>query len=185
MAITLIRVINEQTISSPSILLDKLDDGQANTEGYAQRAKLQVYVPYSNPVDPTVKGYVDLIPTDRVLLSANNGTIAGLAASSPARISVAAVNSALLATPTITAAANAAGNTTIDGTTFLSVTPDVTYVTFENLVGATETVSQSVFTTHTAVQIVVPDAALSIGVPAVGWLVTVQSNSRQSAQFTM
>lgn len=184
MAITLIRVTNEQTINS-SILLDKLDDGQANTEGYAQRAKLQVYVPYSNPADPTVKGYVDLIPTDRVLLSTDRGTIAGLASATPNRVAVAAVNSALLTTAVITNAANAAGSTTIDGTTFLSVSPDVTYVTFENLVGVTETVSQSVFSVHTAIQIVVPDAALSIGVPGVGWKVTVFANSKSSNQFTL
>lgn len=182
MSITLIRVTNEQKISR-NILLDKLDDGQSNTEGYAQRAKLQVYVPYSNPLDTSVKGYVDLIPTDRVLLSADKGTIKGLETDS--YVSVAAVNSALLATPVVTAGTNAAGSTTIDGTTFLSVSPDVTYVTFENLAGATETVAQSVFSLHTAIQIVVPDAALSIGAPVVGWKVTVQSNSKQSNQFTL
>lgn len=182
MSITFIRVTHEQKVSN-SILLDKLDDGQANTEGYAQRAKLQVYVPYSNPLDSTVKGYVDLVPTDRVLLSTDRGTIKGL--QTDTWVSVAAVNSALLATPVITAASNAAGSTTIDGTTFLSVSPDVTYVTLENLAGVTQTIPQSAFSGHIVTQIVIPDAAVSIGVPVAGWKATVQSNSKTSNQFTL
>lgn len=182
MPITLIRVVNQQTINR-SILLDKLDDGQANTEGYANLPKQQVYVPYSNPLDTSVKGYVDLVPTDRVLLSANNGTIAGL--KTAGRTDHFAFSSALVTTPVISGAAHAGTDTTIDGTTFLSVTPDVTYVTFESPGGVTQKVPSSAFTTFTATQIIVPDAAVTIGSPVAGWKVTVQANSKSSNQFTV
>jgi hypothetical protein len=177
MPITLIRVVNEQTINR-SLLLDKLDDGQANTEGYANLPKQQVYVPYSNPLDATVKGYIDFIPSDRVLLSANHGTIHGLAASG--KISTFAFSSTLVATPVVSAVSNLGTDTTIDGTTFLSVTPDVTYVKFTNTTGATQIVPSSAFSGFSAVQIVVPDAAVTIGTPTEGWTVTVQANSKLS-----
>lgn len=182
MPITLFRVINQQTINR-SILLDKLDDGQANTEGYAQRAKQKVYVPYVNPIDTAVKGYTDLVPTDRVLLSTNHGTIKGL--SDEGRVSFFAFSSGLIATSVVTSAVNAVGFTTIGGTTFLSVTPDLTYVTFTNLVGVTQIVPQSAFSVHTAISIVVPDGAVAIGVPGVGWKVQVKANSRLSNLFTL
>src|SRR5271154_4303279 len=77
---TSIRVTNSQVLNR-SILIDKIDRSQGNTEGYAQLAKFAVYVPYTNPVDPTVKGYIDLPPTDEVMLSLNEpkGTLAYLA----------------------------------------------------------------------------------------------------------
>jgi hypothetical protein len=177
MPITLIRVINQQTINR-SILLDKLDDGQSNTEGYANLPKQQVYVPYSNPANVAVKGYVDLVPTDRVLLSADRGTIAGL--KSAGRTDHFAFNSALISTPTVSAVSNLGTDTTIDGTTFLSVTPDVTYVKFTNTLGASQFVPSSAFSVFNATQIVVPDAAVSIGTPGEGWTVAVVANSKTS-----
>jgi len=192
MPITLIRVVNQQKIDR-SILIDKLDDGQANTEGYAYISKQQVYVPYwndkkdvqGNPIDPTVKGYVDYVPTDRVLLSADEGTIEGLARDG--WITTFAFNSALIAAPTVNAAVNAVGATTIGsaGTTFPSISPDITYVTFTNLALATQKIPQSAFTSLIPNQIVVPDAAVAIGVPGVGWKVTVQANSKVSNTFTL
>lgn len=177
MSITLIRVVNQQTINR-SLLIDKLDDGQANTERYAQFAKQQVYVPYSNPLDTSVKGYVDFVPSDRVLLSADRGTIAGLA--SAGKISTFAFDSALKTTSTVTAASNLGTDTTIDGTTFLSVTPDVTYVKFTNLAGVSQMVPSSAFSVFTNTQIVVPDAAVTIGTPTDGWTIQVKANSKLS-----
>ena len=182
MAINLIRVVNQQTLVR-SILLDKIDRSQGNSTGYASKAKLKVYVPYSNPVDSSVKGYTDLVPTDEVLLSSSKGTISGLAAKGYVTYSV--VSSALLTTAIVTSASHAATNTTINGTTFLSVSPDVTYVTFTNLVGATQKVPRTAFGSITAIQIVVPDAAVTIGTPGVGWKVTVQANSKSSNTFTL
>jgi hypothetical protein len=66
-----VRVINGQTTFGNSVLLDKIDrtSGQFETDlTYAQTGKQKVYVPYVNPLDPTVPGYIDMIPTDEVLL---------------------------------------------------------------------------------------------------------------------
>lgn len=190
MPITLIRVINNQKIDR-SILLDKLDDGQANTEGYAYNAKQQVYVPFWNdkkdsngdPIDSSVKGYVDYVPTDRVLLSADHGTIEGMVAKG--WVTAFSFSSLLIAAPIVTGAVNAAGATTIGGSTFSSLPPDITYVTFTNLALATQKIPQSAFTSLLPNQIVVPDAAVTIGVPGIGWKVTVQANSKASNTLTL
>ena len=185
MSITLIRVVNQQTIRR-SILLDKLDDGQANTPGYANRPKQKVYVPYSNLVDPSVKGYVDLVPSDRVLLSADRGTIKGLTKKSPPYISTFAFASALIATPTIASAVHSGitHDTTINGTTYFSVTPDVTYVTFQNMTNGSQVVPFSAFSAFSDTQIKVADGTVTIGVPGTGWVVTVQANSK-TVSFTL
>jgi hypothetical protein len=187
MPILLTRVVNEQTIvGSASILLDKIDKSQGNSDSppYAQRAKQKIYVPYVNPVDPTVKGYVDMVQSDEVLLAMEpHGTIGGL--ESDGIVTVTVFSSVLIATPTVTSAANALGDTTINGTTYLSLSPDITYVDFTNLTGVTQRVAQAVFTTHTAVQIVVPDTEITIGAPGVGWTVQILSNSKSSAIFTL
>ena len=87
MTATLVRVINGQKLPR-SILLDKIDRSQGNFDKprpYAQAAKQAIYVPYVNPVDPTVPGYVDLVPTDEVLLQLNlpKGVIYQLSVSPP------------------------------------------------------------------------------------------------------
>lgn len=182
MSVNLIRVVNQQTIVR-SILIDKIDRSQGNFTGYAQRAKQKVYVPYSNPVDSSVKGYIDLIPTDEVLLSADSGTIKRLA--DVGKVSKAVVSSALLTTPVISSASHGGSDTTINGTTFLSVSPDVTYVIFTNLVGATQKVASGLFGSFTNILAVVPDSAITIGTPTTGWKVQVQANSKLSNQFTL
>lgn len=183
MSIQLVRVINQQILNR-SILLDKIDRSQGNFTSYAQRAKQKLYVPYKNPLDLAVKGYVDLVPTDEVLLHLrNDGVIKKLADSGYASYSQ--FSSSLITTPVITAATNAAGDTTIDGTTFFSVSPDVTYVTFTNLIGQTQKVPQSAFGSYTTLQIMIPDLAILIGAPTTGWKVTVQSNSKTSNQYTI
>jgi hypothetical protein len=182
MSLSYIRVVNQQVLNR-SILIDKVDRSQGNFSGYANRAKQKVYVPYVNPVDTAVKGYLDMVPTDEVLLSADAGTIKKL--STRGYVTFTAVAATLLATPVVTSASHAATNTTINGTTFLSVSPDITYVRITNLSSVTQVIPQSAFTTHTALQIIIPDAAVTIGTPGVGWKVIVQSNSRLSAQFTL
>lgn len=108
MTATLIRVVNSQTLVR-SILLDKIDRSQANFEtgiSYAQLAKQKLYVPYSNPLDPTVAGYLDLVPTDEVLLQVNQpkGVIAQL--SNAGRVSFYAHAGSLTATPAIASCAH-------------------------------------------------------------------------------
>jgi hypothetical protein len=195
MGILLTRVVNEQQVvgsapygANPSLLLDKIDKSQGNSENppYAQIEKQQIYVPYWNPLDTTVKGYSDFVQSDEVLLAMEaDGVIGRL--ETDGYVSVTVFDSDLIATPTVTSAANAAGTTTIGGTTFLSLTPDVTYATFVEPGGASQTIPQTAFTGHTAIQIQIPDAAVTIGggVPGVGWTVTIQSNSKQSNTFTL
>jgi len=191
MTINLVRVINQQTLPQGlsrdgSILLDKIDRSQGNSDSppYAQLAKQQVYVPYKNPLNAAVKGYVDLVPTDDVLLAAEaDGSIGGLAAAG--RVAVAIVASNLVATPTVSAA-NHADPMVIAGTGFLSVAPDLTYVELTNLSGVKQTIPSSAFTggaPDSQVQIRIPDSSI-VGSPAAGWKVRVFANSKWSNQFT-
>lgn len=187
MAIQYLRVVNEQTLNR-SILLDKIDRAQGNFEGYAQRVrhKEQVYVPYSNPLDPNVKGYSDLIAGDEVLLQAEaDGVIGGLVTAG--KVSAALVLSTLVAAPTLaTGVSNTpAGESTYTGTTFLSVSPDITYLELTDLTGAIQVIDESQFTTtHTQTTIVIPDANVT-GTPAAGWKARVFANSQWTDQVTL
>lgn len=182
MSVNLIRVVNQQLIGR-SILIDKIDRSQGNFSGYAQRAKQKVYVPYANPLDSAVKGYVDLIPTDEVLLSADSGTIKGL--KDEGYVDFAVVSSSLLAAPVATEATNGEGATLITGTTFVSVSPDVTYVYLTNLAGATQKIPQSAFSSQSGTEIVIADGTVTIGTPTDGWKVRVQANSKLSDEVTI
>lgn len=183
MPATLLRVVNQQTVRR-SILLDKIDKSQGNFSGYAHRAKQKVYVPYVNPLDTSVKGYVDLVPTDEVLLqTAPKGVIAGLVAAG--RVTTTVFNSSLTVAPVVTSASHSPGVTTVNGTTFLSLLPDVTYVTLTNLGGSSQVIPQSSFATHTNTQITINDAVVTIGTPTTGWKVKVQANSKVSNTFTL
>lgn len=194
MTITLARVVNEQTLPQGisrdgSILLDKIDKSQGNSEQppYAQVPKQKIYVPYANPADTGVKGYVDLVMTDEVMLQlAANGSIGGLAGKTPPDVSVALVASNLIATAVVTAAvsgAPGAGDITITGTTFLSVAPDRTRVYLTDLTGAVQIIEQANFNTHTATSIIILNAQLA-GAAAPGWKVRVFANSKFSNEFT-
>lgn len=183
MSINLCRVVNQQK-RVRSILLDKIDVSQGNSEGYAQRTKQKVYVPYVNPLDTAVKGYVDLVETDEVLLAmATKGSIGGL--STAGEVTFAVVASSLLTTPVVTAGSNAAGTTTITGTTFVSVAPDLTYATLTNLTGGTQKIPQSAFNSIGATSITILDGAVTIGTPTTGWKVKIQANSKSSNLFTL
>jgi hypothetical protein len=278
MTATLFRVVNQQTINR-SILLDKIDRSQGNFEGYARRAKQKLYVPYSNPLDSSVKGYVDLVPTDEVLLHTGpKGVITKMVAAG--KVTLTAFNSSLTATPTVTAAAHsaaapiggqtgsaatiatavsgkatitgltgmttnsvgrdlvitggaiAANNgtfritdyvsatsvkisnsaatsvgetnngsigwteqsealTTVTGTTFLSLAPDISYVTLTNLGGSSQIITDAAIiaagppSAFGNTSIVIQDALVTIGTPTTGWTVKVQANSKQSNTFTL
>ncbi len=106
MSTTLFRVVNQGLVAN-SILIDKIDRSQGNSLGYAQKAKQAVYVPYKNPLDTTVRGYIDMVPTDEVLLSmSGNGTLAEL--KSNGYVTVTGFSSALKARAVITAASHSA-----------------------------------------------------------------------------
>jgi hypothetical protein len=182
MSINLIRVINQQTLVR-SILIDKIDRSQGNFSGYANRAKQKVYVPYSNPLDTAVKGYVDLTPTDEVLLSADAGTIKKLA--SAGKVATAVVSSALIAAPVISAADEDNVDIDITGTTFFSVAPDRVYVHLTNLAGATQIIRDENFDTWSNTAIKILFGVVTIGTPTAGWKVKVFANSKFSNEFTM
>jgi hypothetical protein len=157
---------------------------------HAQTAKQKVYVPYSNPLDSSVKGYIDMVPTDEVLLAlASKGVLAGLAARG--EVSTTLFSSALIAAPTITSASNALGLTTVNGTNFLSLAPDITYVTLTSPGGSSQVITDTDLITAgppntiSAIKIEIDDALVTIGTPGVGWKVTVQANSKRTAIFTL
>jgi hypothetical protein len=191
MTIQLVRVINQQTLPrglsrDGSILLDKIDRSQGNSSSppYAQLAKQKVYVPYSNPLDTSVKGYVDLVPTDDVLLaSESDGSIGGLVTAG--RVTASVVASNLIAAPTLSGATNA-NPTVLTGTTLLSVSPDVTYAELTNLSGTKQLIPSSAFTgTFNSTTASIPDSAVTIGTPTSGWKVRVFANSKWSNQVTV
>ena len=140
----MLRLIHSQTVQG-AILVDDIDDGLPNKnvhrlgssgdprayvrDGYANKPKQPVYIPRTKPTDSSIAGFIDLDETERVLLSAENGKVAGL--QTAGLISVVSLTEADLATPVITGVtldSPAAGDVTIDGTGFLSVTPDITSV---------------------------------------------------------
>lgn len=102
-----IRVVNQQVLPR-SLLIDKVDHSQGNFSGYAQRAKRKVYVPYVSVNDSTVKGYLDMVPTDEVLLALNtsHGVLAKLV--TRGYITATPFAASLILAPVVSAATHAA-----------------------------------------------------------------------------
>lgn len=189
MSITLARVVNEQVLPQGisrdgSILLDKIDKSQGNSENppYAQNSKQTLYVPYVNPLDVAVKGYVDLVQTDEVMLNLDpvTGSIGALANTTPPHVAVTLLDSALIAASTLTSATDNVGNVTLAGLVFLSVAPDRTRVILTNASGAQQTIEEGDFDTHNATTIIILDGVIS-GAPATSWFAQVFANSKLSA----
>ena len=141
----MLRLIHSQT-QQGALLVDDIDDGLPNKtahrmgstadpkayarDGYANKPKQSCYIPRVKPTDSTIAGYIDLEETARVLHSAGGGKILGLQAAS--LISVVSFVESDLDAPVITGVtldSPAAGDVTIDGTSFLSVLPEITSVT--------------------------------------------------------
>ena len=193
MSATLFRVVNQGLVKN-SLLIDKVDFSTGNSEkrSHARTPKQAVYVPLLNPKDKTVRGYIDMIPTDEVLLSLQGkGTLAQLVAKG--YVSVTPFNSSLVATPVITAAVHSGSpnKTTITGTTMASLAPDVTYVTLTNLTGGTQTLTDQQIiaagapSSFSSTSIVIADALLTIGTPTTGWKVQIRANTKSSNVFTL
>jgi len=140
----MLRIIHAQTVGGP-LLLDDIDDGLPNKQvkrlgssadpnayardGYANAPKQPCYIPYTNLADSTQPGYIDLEETSRVTHSAHSGKVKGFQDSG--MVTVVSFLASDLTTPVITDAeidVPAAGDLTIDGTDFLSISPDVTVV---------------------------------------------------------
>jgi hypothetical protein len=271
--VALVRVINLQVLPR-SILLDKIDrtSGQFETDiTYAQTGKQAVYVPQKNPIDPTVNGYIDLVPTDEVLLQVNqpdgvivqladagyvsyfahsgtltqtpvisasapvvakSGTAGNFAASvgssaaftdavfvagfastdvgSPLTVSVASVpanegtyeilsdtNATTVELVTSTALVETANTDTwstpgglpITGTTFLSLTPDHTYVILTNATGGVQTITDTAIIAAkgmvSATRIFVPESLIVGGPATSSWKVQIMANSKLSNVFSV
>jgi hypothetical protein len=209
----MLRLIHNQTIQG-GILVDDIDDGLPNKEihrlgstadpkaferdGYAGKPKQACYVPYSqtNKGFPTVPGYINLNQTNRVTFSAGKGKIMKLSkptsAGGPGLITVTSLTASQIVAPTITASAHGSP-VTVAGTTFVSVSPDITSVTFALGTGAT-TPSPATFTAAqitagggsvSATAITIPSALFTSQAPVAGNTVTVTANEQASNTFTM
>jgi len=200
----MLRLIHSQTVTG-GILVDDIDDGLPNKQvhrlgssgdpkayardGYANAEKQKCYVPRVKAGEITIPGYIDLRETPRVVLSAAKGKIAKLVTAG--RISVVSFSPSDIATPTITSGTRAtpgAGDLTLVGTGFLSVSPDVSTVrVFGTGVGDVTLTSTQVLGgtggvfTNTSIVI---DTLLIPGLQA-GNQVIVRADGLTSATFTL
>lgn len=188
---TLIRVVNQQLVAR-SLLIDKVDRSQGNFEGYAQLAKQAVYVPYSKTTDAVVKGYIDMVPTDEVLLSLDSGTLKKLAAGG--YITTTAFNSTLIATPVVSGATWNGVSTALEitGTTFTSLAPDTSKVIITDAAGtSTQTLTDAAIVAGAspsafgATSIIIDNTLITIGTPTTNWTVKVIANGKTSNTFTL
>ena len=196
----MLRLIHNQTVSG-AILVDDIDDGLPNKQvhrlgstadpnayvrdGYANKPKQPCYVPrtMANTGFPTVAGFINLNETQRVTLSAGKGKISKL--QQAGLISVVSMVAADLAAPTLATAViddPGAGDITLTGTTFLSVSPDVTTVMITGTGAVTLTAAQILTGggTVTATSIVIP-AALVPGIADTTSSVQVRANQQLTA----
>lgn len=179
----MLRVIHSQTVTG-AILVDDIDDGLPNKafhrlgtnadpkaydrETAAGAAKQPCYVPVSqaNNGFPLVPGYIDLLETQRVVYSSQQGKILKLAGAG--LVSTVDFVAADVALPTLTTADEAtpgAGDLTLTGTNFLSVAPDETTVIITGVGAITLTATQILNGSGTvgATSIVIPAALFTNG----------------------
>ena len=121
---TRIRVIHSQTTQGP-LLLNDVEDGLPR-ENFAYLYKQQVYIPRVDPVDPSIPGFTDLVPTGKVLSSVDGGVIAGLQSAGYCLAPILYDDTDTVA-PAISAAV-ISGALTITGTNMLSLAPVLTQV---------------------------------------------------------
>lgn len=202
----MLRLVHAQTVQGP-IRVDDIDDGLPNKEvhrlgssgdpkayardGYANADKQPSYVPRVKAGETTIPGFIDLRQTNRVTLSASKGKIFKLAQAG--LISIVSFLPSDLTTPVVSAAQIAnpgAGDVTITGTNFLSVSPDISTVTLRGagvgVGGITLTRTQILAGaggafTNTSIVI---DTLLAPSL-AIGDTVTVRSDGHSSNTFTI
>src|ERR1700744_4658687 len=131
-----------------AIRVDDIDDGLPNKEvhrlgskgdpkaykrdGYANATKQPCYIPRTKIGDATVAGYIDILESERVLMSAGTGKISKLVKAG--LITQATISPTDVTTPVITTATKgtpSTGDVTFVGTGFLSVAPEVSTVRFK------------------------------------------------------
>ncbi len=206
----MLRLIHAQQ-GQGALYLDDLDDGMPNKQvkrlgssgdpnaykrdGYANAAKQPCYIPRTNPTDVAQPGFIDLEETERVTHSAFNGKISGFQRAS--LLTVVSLVAGDLVAPVITNAEidlPAVGDLTIDGTSFLSVVPDVTTVSLWGAgVGGSEG-APGVVLTDVQIIAVSPGAVGEIQIIidttimpslAAGDFVKVRSDAQESNVFTI
>jgi len=140
----MLRLIHTQTVQGP-IRVDDIDDGLPNKEvhrlgslgdpkayardGYANAEKQPCYVPRVKAGETNIPGYIDLRETKRVTLSSGKGKISKL--KNAGYITVVSFIPSDLTVPVIgggTRGSPGAGDLTLTGTNFLSVSPDISTV---------------------------------------------------------
>jgi hypothetical protein len=196
----MLRLIHNQTVQG-AILVDDIDDGLPNKQGhrlgstadpnayvrdgYANKPKQKCYIPRTQAAEgfPLIQGYISLNETPRVTLSAGKGKIYGL--QNAGLVDVVSLVAADVAAPTLaTASLNVPGpgDLTLVGTTFLSVSPDVTTVIITGTGAVTLTAAQIIAGTGTvgATSIVIP-AALVPGIAAATSFAQVLANEQLTA----
>lgn len=202
----MLRLVHAQNVLG-AILVDDIDDGLPNKDnnrlgsssdpkayardGYANVDKQKCYIPRVKAGEVTIPGYIDLRETQRVKLSAGKGKIAKLAAAG--KITVVSFVITDIVTPVVSAAASAspgAGDLTITGTGFLSVSPDISTIFVSGAgvgVGGITLTSTQILAgaggTFTATSIVV-DTLLLPGLAA-GDTVRVRADGLTSNTFTI
>lgn len=167
-----IRLVHNRTVAG-AILINDIDQGLP-VEYLDEERKQDVYVTYNRKyfsgldvvTDTTTPGFIDLVPSDKVLLSRDSGVIAGHEAGG--LITVLDIPTGALAAPTITTAEQdqaAGGDPTDDyrveitGTNFVSYNPDVSTVSLTDGTSTVELTSTDITVgggTFTATSIVIP-----------------------------
>ena len=140
----MLRLIHNQTVSG-AILVDDIDDGLPNKtahrlgssgdpasyarDGYANYPKQPCYIPRVKPTNVALQGYIDIRETERALLSAGKGKIAGLVRAG--LISVVSFTQADVTAPAVTTAVLtvASAALVITGTAMTSLAPNQSSVT--------------------------------------------------------
>lgn len=200
----MLRLIHNQTVAG-AVLVDDIDDGLPNKtahrlgstadpnayvrDGYANFPKQRCYVPRSQASTgfPTIAGYINLNETQRVTLSAGRGKILKL--QTAGLVSVVSLVAADVAAPTLVTADKdtpGAGDLTLTGTTFLSVSPDITTVFVTGTGAVTLTAAAIILGGGTvgATSIFIP-AALVPGVATATSFARVQANEQSTATVAL
>lgn len=180
----LYRLVHTQHASTQGggLQITDIDSGLPNEE-FGMYRKQPVYVPYHKKsfqvvngmavvvTDTSTPGFIDLVPSDKVKLSADRGVIKGLATAAPPLLTVVEIPTGALGAPTIATATFADGGgdgaVAVTGTNFVSYNPDVTTITVTGYNPAgTES---SVDLVHNGVDVIVTATTIAITAAAHGF----------------
>ena len=204
----MLRITHAQTVQGPLYISD-IDDGlprqtakdgvgdpkryqrdgsglsgpDKSTMAAVNNAKQRCYVPRTKATDATIAGYIDLVESDRVLMSQAKGVIHGL--STAGLLTVTSFTSADVAAPTLATAdlgTPGVGDITLTGTNMTSLAPNITTVIITGTGAVTLTQAQIITGggTVSATSIVIP-AALVPGVALTTSSAQVRADDQLSA----